>query len=254
MKNPKKDYDIFSWAWDQRSKKIPPDEPKYSISEAVDLLHRYSDKEITQKKLRDYERSGVVVPERTGGGHRLYSVSDILSLHLMAQGTKYFGKINTMPIVKLYQFSRKQPSRHNPTVFDFDSALPGHDKVCGILHKPLMESPVRQVTQIIRIVSRIDDFLHINEFARKNGIGFKCTDKELLTVKRAGMSIKIAPPLTEWISVKKAMQWRQFYLAEAKIQDKYPSEKKEFETFEKSINRKIIDWLFKHGYAIKIQG
>ena len=117
----KKNYDIFDWAWDRRRKdKFPPDEPRYPISEAVKILRLYSDPETTEKKLHDYERDGVVLPGRTSGGHRLYSISNVLALHLMLQGTKYFGKANTIPIVRLYEVSRKQPKRFDPTIFDYD--------------------------------------------------------------------------------------------------------------------------------------
>lgn len=251
-----KDHDIYSWAWERRRKdKIPPDEPTYSISEAVKILRLYSDPETTEKKLRDYESDGVVTPERTAGKHRHYSVSNILSLHLMQQGTKYFGKANTMPIVKLYEISRKQPKRFDPTIFDYDPQLPGEDKIHELLHKPILQSPFQQVAKIVRMVHKIDDFLHFNAFAREHGIGFKCHDDEMLTVKRAGMMLKIAPPLTEWKGVKKARDLFQYYYARAKVRGALPGRKDKvaWNKFEKQIHKKVIAWLLNNGYAVRLK-
>jgi DNA-binding transcriptional MerR regulator len=251
------DVDIFDWAWERRKKdKMPADEPRYSMAEAIKILRCYSDPKTTDKQLRDYERIGAVKPERTEGRQRAYSISNILSLHLMLLGTKSFGKKDTVPIVKLYEVSRRQPKRFDPVIFDYDPQLPGEKKVHEILHEPFLKSSFQQVSQLVSVVRKVDDFLHMNEFAKKNGIGFKCHEKELLKVKRAGMELKIAPPLTEWESVRKARDWMRFFLAEARVQETLPArrDKKAREAFEKKVHKQVIDWLLKKGHAVKLKG
>jgi DNA-binding transcriptional MerR regulator len=246
---------IFEWAWKQRKELIDPEEARYTMAEALDALKACSDPEASEKRLRDYERYGAVTPKRTQGGHRLYSVSNILSLHLMLKGTKYLGsKEQAEAIVRLYEISRRQPRRHRPTIFDYDPKLPGEKKIHRLLHEPLLKSPIQQVMQLVRVISRVDIFLHLNDFARKHGIAFKCLDSELIDVKRGGKVEKIAPPLTEWKSVRKALRWNEFYYAEAKVNDIYPLAPKAREVFDEKVNKKIIRWLLKNGYAVKLRG
>lgn len=248
---------IFEWAWERREKdKMPADEPRYSATEAVKILRFYSDPKTTKKQLRDYEQVGAVNLDRPKGKHRLYSVSNILCLHMMLLGTKYFGKADALPIVKLYEMSRRQPKRFDPVIFDYDPQLPGKKQIHEILHEPFQTSSFRQVAQLVNVVRKVDDFLHMNEFAKKNGIGFKCHEKELLRVKRAGMEIKIAPPLTEWESVRKARDWMQFFFAKAKVDGNLPrrEDKKARKAFSEKAQEKVIGWLLKNGYAIKLKG
>jgi len=246
--------DIFKWAWEQRQKKIPPDEPRFTMAEVIDVLQCYSDPDASEKKIRDYEEDKVIDPARTSGGHRLFSVSNVLCLHLMMQGTKYLGsKKNTKPIVKLYEISRRQPKHHDPTVFDYDPKLPGENKIHKLLHEPLLRNPIRQVAQLVKVVMRIDRFLHLNDFARKHGIGFKCRDEELINVIEDGKNKKIAPPLTEWESVRKALNWNEYYYAAARVKGKLPKKTKDRDKFDAEVNRKIIAWLVKKGYAVKLR-
>jgi hypothetical protein len=173
----------------------------------------------------------------------------------MLKGTRYLGsREQAKALVKLYEISRRQPRRHNPTIFDYDPKLPGEEKIHRLLHEPVLKSPIQQVMQLVRIISRIDVFLHLNDFARKNGIGFKCSDNELIPVKRNGQVEKIAPPLTAWRSVEKAFQWNEFYEAQAKVNGTYPPLGKARDVFDEKINKKIIDWLLKNDFAVKLKG
>src|SRR5688572_24174448 len=55
----------------QRNDGVPDDEPCYVISIAARMVGMH------QQSLRYYERAGLVTPQRTGGGIRMYSNQDI---------------------------------------------------------------------------------------------------------------------------------------------------------------------------------
>lgn len=236
---------LFRWAWEQRKQGIDPEEARYAMAETVKVLQEFSDPEATEKKVRDYEKDGVVKPYRTEGKHRLFSVSNILCLHLMMQGTKYLGgKKNTVPIVKLYELSRKQPRQQDVMIFDYDPSIPSVAKIHEVLHKPLLKNPIEQVMQLVRVIRKLDTFLHINEFMRKYHFAFICEEKELIEVVRKGKKVKIAPPVIAWNSVKKALDWNNFYYAKMKVEEgSRPKNKKEWDAFDEDVNKKIYDWL-----------
>ncbi|MCP5461904.1 MAG: hypothetical protein H7A34_01830 [bacterium] len=250
----KDDKNIFQWAWEQRQKGVDPDEPLYSMAETIAILTTYSDPKASEKKIRDYERDGVVSPYRTEGKHRTFSVSNILSIHLMMQGTKYLGgKKNTIPIVKLYELSRRQPKKKEPRVFDYDPTVPSVAKIHDLLHEPLLNNPIEQAVQVIRIIRKIDTLLHLNEFMRRYNFAFKCDESELIEVERKGKKEKIAPPVIEWESVKKAIAWNNFYYAEMKVkEERKPKTKEEWDEFDNNVNQKIYKWLKKGGYIVEL--
>ncbi len=63
----------------------PPDEPRYVISVAAQLL------QVHPQTLRLYEREGLVEPSRSRGGIRLYSDGDIERLRMMQRLTAELG-------------------------------------------------------------------------------------------------------------------------------------------------------------------
>ena len=62
-----------------------PDEPCYSISVAARLV------DLHPQTLRNYEEEGLVVPERSEGGFRLYSARDVERLSKIGRLTNDLG-------------------------------------------------------------------------------------------------------------------------------------------------------------------
>ncbi len=247
------DANIFRWAWEQRKKfNTPPDEPKFSISEVKALLFVHSDQTVTLKKIRDYDFI-FSESERKPGGHRKYSVSDVLLLHLMLSGSKCFGREKASLVVKLYQTVRRQPNRHNPTLFDNDPINTLPEDVDSVLNKAIMNNEFWKVEQVISLMNKIRVFLKFNHYLIQRGYAFICSDDELITAKRFGTEIKISPPVISWKSVKKAFYLRQYFLAEKKINDDdYLKDKSVIEKLNEELNKRILDWLLEKGLIMNL--
>ena len=70
--------DIFSWAWERRRKDgIPPDESRFSMADVRNIFDHFTGEIISEKRIRQCEEDGIVVPSRTAGGHRKFSVTDV---------------------------------------------------------------------------------------------------------------------------------------------------------------------------------
>jgi MerR family transcriptional regulator, heat shock protein HspR len=64
---------------------MAPDRPKYMISVAADLVGMHP------QTLRIYEQKGLVRPQRTAGGTRLYSEADVERLQIIQRLTTELG-------------------------------------------------------------------------------------------------------------------------------------------------------------------
>ncbi len=244
--------DIFLWAWDCRKQGTPPDEPIFSMAEIRAILEKEADEIVSEKRIRQCEEDGIVTPARTQGGHRKFSVTDVLCIYLCIKGCAHLSSEGAFLLVTLYRMSRKQPTKHDPTIFDYDPSALEKGHIGNFINNPMVRRQFSDIKKLSKLIRRIDDFLEINRFAKEHGIAFKCDKDELLIVERAGIKIKIAPPLTEWRSVKMALHLKQFYIAKAKVENRFPSTKEEFQAFNKKINESILNKLLEQNDGVVV--
>ena len=88
----------------------PPERGVYGIGVTADLVGT------AIQNLRAYERAGLLVPDRTAGGNRLYSPEDVARLRriqgLLAQGLNLAGVAQVIDLQEENQRLRRQMTQH----------------------------------------------------------------------------------------------------------------------------------------------
>lgn len=204
---------------------------------------------MTEKKLRDYENAGLIDIDREKGKHRKYSVSDLLTLYLLLSGTKDLGMSVTALIARLYKISRTQPTQFNPAILDFDPAQLREGQFADLLNNPAMRLPLKRIQRLMNLVSKIEEFMRINNYVHNEGYAFKCEEDEILYEETADGPRPVSPPITEWRSVRRARLLTQYYFAEAKLNSLDPVNETQFQNISKEIREKVLKELIKNDFV-----
>jgi len=234
--------------------RIPPDEARFSVSEAINILSQYAepDIEVTEKKLRDYESAGLIDLNREKGKRRKYSVSDLLTMYLLLSGTKDLGMTVTALIARLYKISRSQPKQFDPAILDFDPAKLPKGQFADFLNNPSMKVPLKRIQRLMNLVSKIEEFIRINNFIQSAGYAFKCEEDEMLYKETPEGPTPVAPPITEWRSARRARLLTQFYFAEAKLKCLDPVKERQFQDIAEEVNEKVLASLVKDNFVTMV--
>ena len=87
---------------------MTPDHPRYMISVAAELVGMHP------QTLRIYENKGLVRPQRTPGGTRLYSEVDIERLQIIQRLTTELG-LNLAGVERVLRLEQEIESMHEPS-------------------------------------------------------------------------------------------------------------------------------------------